>query len=49
MFHSDLLNIIGICEIDWGKSWKLRRRRWMRQGEKVELYLPETSAVIYMP
>jgi len=36
-------------EIAYGTSWKSRRRSWMRKAEEVELYLPKTSEMIYMP
>jgi hypothetical protein len=32
-----------------GMSWKLRRWSWIRNGQEVELYLPKTSEMIYMP
>jgi hypothetical protein len=38
-----------IFEIAYGTSWKLRRRSWIRKGEEVELYLPNTSELFYMP
>jgi len=39
--------MVEIFEIDYGTSWKLRRRCWIRNGEEVELYLPKTSDMIY--
>jgi len=41
--------MVEIFEIACGTSWKLRRRSWIRNGEEVELYLPKTSEMIYMP
>jgi hypothetical protein len=41
--------MIEIFEIACGTSWKSRRRSWIRSGEEVELYLPKTSEMIYMP
>jgi hypothetical protein len=41
--------MIEIFEIACGTSWKLRRRSWIRNGQEVELYLPKTSEMIYMP
>jgi hypothetical protein len=38
-----------IFEIACGTSWKSRRRSWIRNVEEVELYLPKTSEMIYMP
>jgi hypothetical protein len=40
--------MVEIFEIACGTLWKLRRRSWIRNGEGVEQYLPETSEVIYM-
>jgi len=41
--------MVEIIESAYGTSWKLRRRSWIRKGEEVELYLPKTSEMIYMP
>jgi len=41
--------MVEIFEIACGMSWELRRRSWIRNGEEVELYLPKTSEMIYMP
>jgi len=41
--------MVEIFEIAYGTSWKPRRRSWTRKGEEVELYLPKTSEMIYMP
>jgi hypothetical protein len=38
-----------IFEIACGTSWKSRRRSWIRNGEEVELDLPKTSEIIFMP
>jgi len=38
-----------IFEIAYGMSWKSRRRSSMRKGEEVELYLPKTGKMFYMP
>jgi hypothetical protein len=41
--------MVDIYEIGYGTSWKTRRRSWIRKGEEVELYLPKTSEMFYMP
>jgi hypothetical protein len=41
--------MVEIFEIACGTSWKSRRMSWIRNGEEVELYLPKTSEMIYMP
>jgi len=41
--------MVEIFEIVCGMSGKLRRRSWIRNGEEVELYLPKTSEIIYIP
>jgi hypothetical protein len=41
--------MVEIFEIAYSTSWKLRRRSWIRKGEEVELYLPKTSELYYMP
>jgi len=41
--------MVEIFEIAYSRSWKSRRRSWIRKGEEVELYLPKTSEMIYMP
>jgi hypothetical protein len=46
---TDLVHMVQIFEITCGTSWKSRRRSWIRHGEEVNLYLPETSEMIYMP
>jgi hypothetical protein len=38
-----------IFEIGYGILWKSRRRSWMRTSKEVELYLPNTTEMIYMP
>jgi len=38
-----------IFEIAYGMSWRSRRRSWIRKSEEVELYLPKTSEMFYMP
>jgi len=47
--RTDLVHMIGIFEIAFDRSWKSRRRTWIRNGEEVELYWPKTSEMIYMP
>jgi len=47
--RTDLVHKVEIFEIACGTSWKLRRRRWIRNGEEVELYLLKTSEIFYMP
>ena len=42
------MHMVEIFDIAYGKSWKSRRRSWIRQGEEVELYLPKTGEMIYM-
>jgi len=46
---TDLVHMVEIFEIACGTSWKSRRQRWIRNADKVELYLPKTSEMIYMP
>jgi len=41
--------MVEIFEIACDTSWKAKRRSWIRNGEDVELYLPKTSEMIYMP
>jgi hypothetical protein len=41
--------MVEIFDIAFGTSWKSRRRRWIRNGEEVELYLPKTIEMFYMP
>jgi len=41
--------MVEIFEIAYGTSWNLKRRSWIRNGEKVELYLTKTGETIYMP
>jgi hypothetical protein len=41
--------MVEIFEIADGMSWKSRGRSWIRKGEEVELCLPITSAMFYMP
>jgi len=40
---------VEIFEIEYGSSWKSIRRRYMRKGEEVEMHLPKTRGMIYMP
>jgi len=30
--------MVEIFEIDYGTSWKSKRRSWIRNGEELELY-----------
>jgi len=46
---TDLEHMVQIFEIAYGMSSKLRRRSWIWKGEEVELYLPKTGEMIYMP
>jgi len=46
---TDLMHMVVISEIAYNTSWKSRERSWIRNGEEVELYLPNTSEMIYMP
>jgi hypothetical protein len=41
--------MVQIFEIACGRSWKLRRRSWIRNSEEVKQYLPKPSEMIYMP
>jgi len=41
--------MVEIFKIASLRSWKSRRRSWMRKGEKVKLYYSKTSEIIYMP
>jgi hypothetical protein len=47
--RTDMVYMIEILEIVYGRSWKLRRRSWICNSEEVVLYLPKTSEMIYMP
>jgi len=46
---TDLVHMVEIFDIAYGMSWKSRRRSWIRNGEEVELYLPQPSQLFYMP
>jgi hypothetical protein len=41
--------MVEIFEIACGTSWKSRRRSWIKNSEEVELDLPKTSEMIFMP
>jgi len=41
--------MVEIFQIAYGMSWKPRRRIRIRKSEEVELYLPKTSEMFYMP
>jgi len=41
--------MVEIFELAHGVSWNSRKRSWIRKGEEVELYLPKTGEMIYMP
>jgi hypothetical protein len=41
--------MVEIIEIAYGTLWNSRRRSWIREGEEVELYLPQRSEIRYMP
>ena len=43
------MQMVEIIETAYGTSWKSRRRSWIRKGEELELYLPKTSEMIFMP
>jgi len=45
---TDLVHIVGILKIAYGRSWKSRRMSWMRKGEEVWLRISKTSVRIYM-
>jgi hypothetical protein len=45
---TDLVYTVQIFEIAYGRSWKSRRRSWLRNGEEVKLYLPKTNEMLYM-
>jgi hypothetical protein len=47
--RKDLVHMAEIFEIACGTSWKLRRKSWIRNGDEIELYLPKTGEMIYMP
>jgi hypothetical protein len=44
--RTHLLPMAEIFYIACGTSWKSRRRRWIRNGEEVQLHLPKTSEMI---
>jgi hypothetical protein len=41
--------MVEVFSIACGRSLQSRRRSWIRKGDEVELYLPNTSGMIYMP
>jgi hypothetical protein len=43
------VNIVEIFDIAYARSWKSRRRSWIRNGEEVKVYLPKASEMIKMP
>jgi len=47
--RTDLMHMVEIFQIACGTSWRSRRRSCIRNGEEVELSLPKTSEMIYMP
>ena len=49
IFRTDLEHMVEIVEIACGTSWKSRSRSCIRNGEEVELFLPNTSEMIHMP
>jgi hypothetical protein len=40
--HSELMHMVKMLKIVYGRSWKLRRRSWIKNGEKVGLYKSKT-------
>jgi len=47
--RTDLVHMVEILDIACGTYWRSRRRSCIGNGEEVELYLPKTSEMIYMP
>jgi len=47
--RTDLVRMVVIFEAAYGMSWKSSRSSWIRKGKEVELYLPTTSDMIYLP
>jgi len=47
--HSDLVLIVEMLEIAYGRSSNSGRRSWMRKGGEVGEYLSKTRELIYMP
>jgi hypothetical protein len=47
--RTELVHMVKIFVIVCGKSWKSRRRSWIRNGEEVKLYMTKTSEMIDMP
>ena len=45
---TDLVHMVAISKIAYGRSCKSRRLSWMSKGEKVELNLSKTSVLIDM-
>jgi len=44
----DLVHIVGMLKIAYGKSWKSRRMSWMRNSEEVRLNISKPRVQIYM-
>jgi len=47
--RTDLVLLLDKIEFAYDRSWKSRRRSRIRNGQKVELYLLNTSEMMYMP
>jgi len=47
--HPDLVQMFKVLIIAYGRSWKARRRTWIRNGEEVRLYQSKTTKRIYTP
>jgi len=46
---SYVVHKVKIFTVDDGRSWKSRRRSWMRKNEEVELYISKTTRWTQMP
>jgi len=47
--RTDLVRMVEIFQSAYGTSWKSKRRSWIRNGEEVELYSPQTNEMNHMP
>ena len=45
---TDLVHMVEMMKIAYGRSRKSQRMSWMRKGEEVELNISRTSVRIYM-
>jgi len=41
--YSDLVHMVKILKVAYSRSWKSRRRSWMRNGEEVGLNISKSG------